>query len=162
MSANKLSADKQAPFSELRKRVNAEIQDNFDEDIELELEDSELADLLSESEHLQLHDSLPRRLYFKELLRLQRELIKLQDWVVAKKLKLVVIFEGRNSAGKGGAIKRVTQRLNPRVFRAVAFPPRPSASAASGTSSATSRICRPAARSCCSTAAGTTAPASNG
>ena len=62
------------------------------------------------------------RLYFNELLRLQRELIKLQDWVVAKKLKLVVIFEGRDSAGKGGAIKRVTQRLNPRVCRAVALP----------------------------------------
>ena len=122
MSANKPSADKQAPVSELRKRINAEIQDNFDEDIELELEDDELANLLSESEHLQLHDSLPRRLYFKELLRLQRELIKLQDWVVAKKLKLVVIFEGRDSAGKGGAIKRVTQRLNPRVCRAVALP----------------------------------------
>ena len=122
MSANKPSADKQAPVSELRKRISAEIQDNFDEDIELELEDSELAELLSESEHLQLHNSLPRRLYFKELLRLQRELIKLQDWVVAKKLKLVVIFEGRNSAGKGGAIKRVTQRLNPRVCRAVALP----------------------------------------
>src|SRR6202142_1267586 len=122
MSANKPSADKQAPVSELRKRVNAEIQDNFDEDIELEPEDDELANLLSESEHLQLHDSLPRRLYFKELLRLQRELIKLQDWVVAKRLKLVVIFEGRDSAGKGGAIKRVTQRLNPRVCRAVALP----------------------------------------
>ena len=62
------------------------------------------------------------RLYFKELLRLQRELIKLQDWVVAKKLKLVVLFEGRDSAGKGGAIKRITQRLNPRVCRAVALP----------------------------------------
>jgi polyphosphate kinase len=103
MSANKPSAGKQAPISELRKRVSAEIQDNFDEDIELELEDSELAELLSESEHLQLQDSLPRRLYFK-------------------KLKLVVIFEGRDSAGKGGAIKRVTQRLNPRVCRAVALP----------------------------------------
>ena len=57
MSANKPSAGKQAPISELRKRINAEIQDNFDEDIELELEDSELAELLSESEHLQLHDS---------------------------------------------------------------------------------------------------------
>ena len=54
MSANKPSADKQAPVSELRKRISAEIQDNFDEDIELELEDSELAELLSESEHLQL------------------------------------------------------------------------------------------------------------
>ena len=117
-----MTAKKQSPVSAFQKRVNAEIQDNLDEDIELELEDDELADLLSETEHLQLHNSLPRRIYFKELLRLQRELIKLQDWVVAKKLKLVVIFEGRDSAGKGGAIKRVTQRLNPRVCRAVALP----------------------------------------
>ena len=109
-----------------------------------------------------MHDSLPRRLYFKELLRLQRELIKLQDWVVAKKLKLVVIFEGRDSAGKGGAIKRVTQRLNPRVVRAVALPAPTERERANGTSSATFRICRPAARSCCLTAAGTIAPASNG
>ncbi len=109
-------------MSDFQKRVNAEIQDNLDEDIELELEDDELADLLSETEHLQVQDSLPRHVYFKELLRLQRELIKLQDWVVAKRLKLVVIFEGRDSAGKGGAIKRVMQRLNPRVCRAVALP----------------------------------------
>jgi polyphosphate kinase 2 len=56
------------------------------------------------------------------LLRLQRELIKLQDWVVATKAKIVVVFEGRDSAGKGGAIKRITQRLNPRVCRVVALP----------------------------------------
>jgi polyphosphate kinase len=117
-----MSADKQGPVSELQKRVNTEIQDNLDEDIELELEDDQLADLLSETEHLETHDSLPRHLYFKELLRLQRELIKLQDWVIAKKLKLVVLFEGRDSAGKGGAIKRVMQRLNPRVVRTVALP----------------------------------------
>ena len=161
-----MSADKRArtgPVSELRKRVNAEIQDNFDEDIELELEDDELADLLSESEHLQTHDSLPRRLYFKELLRLQGELVKLQDWVVAKKLKVVVIFEGRDAAGKGGAIKRITQRLNPaRLSAWWRCPRRTSASGRNGISSATSRTCRPAARSCCSTAAGTTAPASSG
>jgi polyphosphate kinase len=117
-----MSADKPAPVCEFQKRVNAEIEDNLDEDIELELEDDQLADLLSETERLETHDTLPRRLYFKELLRLQRELIKLQDWVVAKRLKLVVIFEGRDSAGKGGAIKRVAQRLNPRVCRAVALP----------------------------------------
>jgi polyphosphate kinase len=117
-----MSAKKANPVGAFQKRVAAEIQDNLDEDIELELEDDQLADLMSESEHLPLHDSLPRQVYFKELLRLQRELIKLQDWVVAKKLKLVVIFEGRDSAGKGGAIKRVTQRLNPRVCRAVALP----------------------------------------
>jgi polyphosphate kinase 2 len=117
-----MNAKKQSPVSAFQKRVNAEIQDNLDEDIELELEDDQLADLLLETEHLETHDTLPRRLYFKELLRLQRELIKLQDWVVAQQLKLVVIFEGRDSAGKGGAIKRVTQRLNPRVCRAVALP----------------------------------------
>jgi len=106
----------------VEQRVNAEIQDNLDEDLELELEDDQLADLLAESEELPQEGAFPRKLYFTELLRLQRELIKLQDWVVTKKLKLVVIFEGRDAAGKGGVIKRVTQRLNPRVCRAVALP----------------------------------------
>ena len=55
--------------------------------------------------------------YFKELLRLQGELVKLQDWVVHKGRKVVVLFEGRDAAGKGGVIKRITQRLNPRVCR---------------------------------------------
>jgi polyphosphate kinase len=117
-----MSAEKQSSVSAFQERVNAEIQDNLDEDLELELEDSELADLLAEGHELPDKHAFPRRLYFSELLRLQRELIKLQDWVVAKKLKLVVIFEGRDAAGKGGVIKRVTQRLNPRVCRAVALP----------------------------------------
>ena len=115
MSANK-------DPSAMQQRINAEIQDNLDEDLELELEDTELADLLADGDELPEEQAFPRRLYFNELLRLQRELIKLQDWVVAKKLKLVVVFEGRDAAGKGGAIKRVTQRLNPRVCRAVALP----------------------------------------
>ena len=55
-------------------------------------------------------------------MRLQRELIRLQDWVVHQKLKLVVLFEGRDAAGKGGVIKRVTQRLNPRICKVVALP----------------------------------------
>ncbi len=117
-----MSAEKQDSVRAFQRRVNAEIQDNLDEDIELELEDDQLADLMSQTEQPQEYGTLPRLLYFKELLRLQRELIKLQDWVVAKKLKLVVIFEGRDAAGKGGVIKRVTQRLNPRVCRAVALP----------------------------------------
>src|SRR5271167_3034 len=116
-----MSAKKDGSPSAMQQRVNAEIQDNLDEDLELELEDSDLADIL-EGHELPENGAFPRRLYFTELLRLQRELIKLQDWVVARKLKLVVIFEGRDSAGKGGAIKRVTQRLNPRVCRAVALP----------------------------------------
>ena len=104
---------------------------------------------------------LDRQHYFKELLRLQGELVKLQDWVQHQKLKVVVIFEGRDSAGKGGVIKRITQRLNPRICRVARFPRPANASARNGISSATSRICRPAARSCCSTAPGTTAPASS-
>ena len=56
------------------------------------------------------------------MLRLQSELLKLQDWVVHKGLKMVVLFEGRDSAGKGGAIKRITQRINPRTCRVVALP----------------------------------------
>ncbi len=117
-----MNAIKDPASSTMQQRINAEIQDNLDEDLELELEDSDLADLLAEGHELPEKDAFPRKLYFTELLRLQRELIKLQDWVVAKKLKLVVIFEGRDAAGKGGVIKRVTQRLNPRVCRAVALP----------------------------------------
>ena len=56
------------------------------------------------------------------MFRIQTELIKLQDWVVHTKYKLVVLFEGRDAAGKGGVIKRITQRLNPRVCRVAALP----------------------------------------
>ena len=59
--------------------------------------------------------------YNKELAKLQVELVKLQEWIKAKGLKVVVIFEGRDAAGKGGVIKRITQRLNPRVCRVVAL-----------------------------------------
>jgi polyphosphate kinase 2 len=64
---------------------------------------------------------LPRRVYEKKLDELQVELVKLQGWVKAKGLKVVVVFEGRDAAGKGGTIKRITQRLNPRVCRVVAL-----------------------------------------
>jgi polyphosphate kinase 2 len=60
--------------------------------------------------------------YEKELFRLQLELVKLQEWVKLKGLKVVVIFEGRDAAGKGGVIKRITQHLNPRICRVVALP----------------------------------------
>jgi polyphosphate kinase 2 len=64
---------------------------------------------------------LKRAFYEQELARLQVELVKLQEWVKARGLKVVVIFEGRDAAGKGGVIKRITQRLNPRVCRVVAL-----------------------------------------
>jgi len=65
---------------------------------------------------------VPARLYNAELLRLQAELVKLQEWVRAAGARLVVVFEGRDAAGKGSTIKRVTEYLNPRVARIVALP----------------------------------------
>ena len=64
---------------------------------------------------------LKKSYYFSELERLQLELVKLHEWVKAKNLKVVVLFEGRDAAGKGGVIKRITQRLNPRICRVVAL-----------------------------------------
>src|SRR6516164_687844 len=64
---------------------------------------------------------MDRKSYFEKLLGLQKKLVDLQDWVVHQKLKVVVLFEGRDAAGKGGVIKRVTQRLNPRICKVVAL-----------------------------------------
>ncbi|HEU4745084.1 MAG TPA: polyphosphate kinase 2 [Anaerolineales bacterium] len=64
---------------------------------------------------------IDKKTYEKELARLQLELVKLQEWVRANKLKVVVIFEGRDAAGKGGVIKRITESLNPRICRVVAL-----------------------------------------
>ncbi len=64
---------------------------------------------------------MPRKEYEAELYNLQIELVKLQEWIKAKGLKVVILFEGRDAAGKGGAIKRITQRLNPRICRVVAL-----------------------------------------
>jgi len=107
-------------------RLQQEIEDSFDEELEAELSES-LLELLGDDEELEeaalRHaNQLDRRSYFRELFRLQHELIRLQDWVVDQKLKVVVLFEGRDAAGKGGVIKRITQRLNPRVARVVALP----------------------------------------
>ncbi len=89
--------------------------------------------------------------------------MRLQDWVAYKKLKVLVIFEGRDTAGKGGAIKRITQRLNPRVCRVVALP---APNEREGTQWYFQRYVPASAgrraNSCCSTAPGTTAPASSG
>jgi len=60
--------------------------------------------------------------YEEELFKLQLELVKLQEWIKEKNLKVVVVFEGRDAAGKGGVIKRITQHLNPRICRVVALP----------------------------------------
>ena len=104
------------------RRANDEMADSFDEELEMELDDDRLDRMLAEMTGNPMPESIARQSYFKELFRLQGELVKLQDWVVHNKLKVVVLFEGRDAAGKGGAIKRITQRLNPRVCRVAALP----------------------------------------
>jgi len=98
-------------------RIREDMLDSLDEELEMEVDEREVEDgqspLLGQSERLQ---------YFKNLLHLQGELVKLQDWVVSNKARIVIIFEGRDAAGKGGAIKRITQRLNPRICRVAALP----------------------------------------
>ena len=110
-----------AEHQELMRRIESDLIDGYDEELELELEDRSVDAL-----NPQLEDDAARRAarqrYFRELFRLQGELVKLQDWVATTKKKVVIVFEGRDSAGKGGVIKRITQRLNPRVCRVVALP----------------------------------------
>ena len=106
----------------LYKRIRNEVVDDIDEELELEMDDNDISGIVDEARDNPEGPTVRRHFYFRELLRLQRELIKLQDWVVHKKLRVVVLFEGRDSAGKGGAIKRITQRLNPRVCRVAALP----------------------------------------
>jgi len=118
-----MSADVTVRDADLQARIRAELADSFDEELEMELDDDRLAGLLRDmGEPAGSTEGLDRHTYFKELFRLQSELVRLQDWVVHKKLKIVVLFEGRDAAGKGGVIKRITQRLNPRVCRVAALP----------------------------------------
>jgi polyphosphate kinase len=102
--------------------LDAELQDDFDEELEQEIDDSRLPPELLALKNTRKTHSIDRNLYFRELLRMQAELVKMQDWIAHRGLKLVVLFEGRDSAGKGGAIKRITQRVNPRTCRVVAMP----------------------------------------
>ena len=65
---------------------------------------------------------MKRKVYEQELRKLQVQLCRLQDWVKQKKLRVIVLFEGRDAAGKGGTIKAITEKVSPRVFRVVALP----------------------------------------
>lgn len=108
---------------EMIDRINRDLVDSYDEEIELELEDRPLDPLSDMDVGGGTQDEKDsRRLYFRELFRLQAELVKLQDWVVHTGHKVVILFEGRDAAGKGGVIKRITQRMNPRVCRVAALP----------------------------------------
>jgi polyphosphate kinase 2 (PPK2 family) len=120
-----------------------------------------LARLLNEASEHPEPGTLDRRIYFKELFRMQGELVKLQDWVQYKQLKVVVLFEGRDSAGKGGVIKRITQRLNPRVCRVAALPAPNERERTQWYFQRYVTHLPAGGKSCCSTAAGTIAPASN-
>jgi polyphosphate kinase len=105
---------------DLKRRIERELLDSYDEEFELDVEDRHVDELAGVATDAAWRAD--RQRYFQELFRLQGELVKLQDWVATTKHKVVVIFEGRDSAGKGGVIKRITQRLNPRIARVVALP----------------------------------------
>jgi polyphosphate kinase len=107
---------------EIIRRIGLDLADAYDEEFEMEIEDHEAR---ADGRRAPSSDDAARayrRHYFRELFRLQAELVKLQDWIVAERQKVVILFEGRDAAGKGGVIKRITQRLNPRVCRVAALP----------------------------------------
>jgi polyphosphate kinase 2 len=104
---------------ELILRIGRDLADSYDEELEMEFEDHHpLPGVVPANDGKAEQDY--RRHYFRQLFRLQAELV--QDWVVTAREKVVILFEGRDAAGKGGAIKRITQRLNPRICRVVALP----------------------------------------
>jgi len=102
--------------------LDTELDETLEEMFELEFSEPMMDDDIRRAYKERNPDSLDNRTYFRNLLRLQTELIKLQDWVEHTGAKVLVICEGRDSAGKGGVIKRIVQRLNPRVARVVALP----------------------------------------
>jgi len=109
-------------YSDAMEWLRSELSDEIDEGYELEISEPGLSLALRRIYKHKRLPSMDRQDYFKALLTLQAELIKLQDWVEHTGEKILVIFEGRDAAGKGGVIKRITQRLNPRVCRVVALP----------------------------------------
>ena len=102
--------------------LETELDETLEEMFELEFNEPMMSDDFRNSYKKRNPESLDNMTYFRNLLRLQTELIKLQDWVEETGAKVLVLCEGRDSAGKGGVIKRITQRLNPRVARVVALP----------------------------------------
>jgi polyphosphate kinase 2 len=110
----------QPKSNEFTDRLHADLLDSLDEELEVAFSEDRLE--REPRQDAKTPADLDRKVYFRELFRLQAELVKFQDWVVRAGLKVVVLFEGRDAAGKGGIIKRVTQRLNPRVCRVAALP----------------------------------------
>ena len=143
----------------LARRLLDDLIDGFDEELELEVDDRLLDD---EPQPGDGDPKAARRRYFGELFRLQRRLVAMQDWISGTKYRLVVLFEGRDAAGKGGVIKRITQRLNPRVCRVAALPAPTERERTQWYFQRYVAISPRGARSSYSTVAGTTALASNG
>jgi len=118
-----MSLESVQQHEDLIRRIREDLMDSYDEELEMELEDRSMAELTAAASGVRTDtERTARRQYFQELFRLQGELVKLQDWVVRSRHKVVILFEGRDAAGKGGVIKRITQRLNPRVARVAALP----------------------------------------
>src|SRR6201992_3722154 len=111
----------QVDHQELVRRISRDLADGYDEELEMEIEDRPRTGLPASGDDEA--EKAYRLRYFNDLFRLQAELVKLQDWVVEAREKVVILFEGRDAAGKGGVIKRITQRLKPRGWRRVALPP---------------------------------------
>jgi polyphosphate kinase len=108
--------------ADVKSWLHLELEDDFDEELEQEIDDSRIPAELRALEQAHKKSAIDRGVYFRELLRLQSELVKWQDWVMHTGRKVVVLFEGRDSAGKGGVIKRIIQRVNPRTCRVIALP----------------------------------------
>lgn len=113
--------NKEFPYGKLQEELVEDLDAEFEQDMEDIFEDR-----LRDSKHGQTESPAERKefrsFYFHELRRLQIELVRMQDWIQETGFKLAVVFEGRDAAGKGGCIKRITHRLNPRVCRTVALP----------------------------------------
>ena len=109
------------PYQSLQEELVEDLDAEFEQDMEDVFEDR-----LRDSKHGPTETPEERKtfrsFYFHELRRLQIELVRMQDWIQETGFKLAVVFEGRDAAGKGGCIKRITQRLNPRICRTVALP----------------------------------------
>jgi len=117
-----MSPPPELDHEKLIQRIRRDLADSWDEELEMDVEDYHPLPGLPDGGASNEGEKDYRRNYFQQLFRLQAELVKLQDWVYATKQKVVILFEGRDAAGKGGAIKRITQKLNPRVCRVVALP----------------------------------------
>jgi hypothetical protein len=148
----------------LLRRIEADLLDGYDEELELEIEDRDLTEPPVPGSPAAQARRADRQSYFRELFRLQGELVKLQDWVAQTGQKVVIVFEGRDSGRQG----RRHQAHHPapesaRVCRVVALPaPTDRERTQWYFQRYVRRICRRPAKWCCSTAAGTTGPVSNG